>query len=122
MSVEIGYVLLGLVTGTLAVVVGVGGGIVYVPALTTLFDFAQKDAQGTSLSVIAPAAVIATIANSRAGRVVWRVAAFLAIGAFVGAIGGSRLAQNLDEAVLRRLFAALLFITAVRMVRRVLQS
>ena len=122
MSVEIGYVLLGLGTGTIAVVVGVGGGVIYVPALTTLFDFTQKDAQGTSLSVIAPAAVVATIANSQAGRVAWRIGGIIAVGAFVGAIGGSRLAQSLDEEILRRMFAALLIITAVRMMRRAVRN
>lgn len=116
---ELALVALGLVTSTLAVVVGVGGGIVYVPALTTLFDFAQKDAQGTSLSVIAPAAVIATIANSRHGRVAWPIAIGVAVGAVVGAVGGSQVAQRLDDAVLRRLFAALLIITAVRMLVRI---
>jgi len=122
MSVEIGFVLLGLVTGTIAVVVGVGGGVIYVPALATLFEFSQKDAQGTSLSVIAPAAVIATIANGRAGRVAWRVGGLIAVGAFVGAIGGSQLAKQLDDTVLKRLFAALLIITAARMVRRALRT
>jgi uncharacterized membrane protein YfcA len=115
---QLGFFALGLVTATLAVVVGVGGGVVYVPALTTLFGFAQREAQGTSLSVIAPAALIATVANHRAGRVNWTVAIGVAVGAVIGAVGGSQVAQRLDETVLQRLFATLLVVTAVRMVLR----
>ncbi len=115
---ELGLFIVGLITGTIAVVVGVGGGVMYVPALVTFFGFAQKDASGTSLAVIAPAAVIATVANSRAGRVAWRVVIGVGIGALVGAIGGSQLAQRLDDTVLRRMFAVLLIVTAARMLLR----
>jgi uncharacterized membrane protein YfcA len=115
---QLGFVILGMLTSTMAVVVGIGGGIVYVPALTTVFGFAQREAQGTSLSVIAPAALVATIANSRADRVKWSIAIGVAAGAVIGAIGGSQVAQRLDETVLERLFALLLFLTAARMVLR----
>ncbi|MDH3730428.1 MAG: sulfite exporter TauE/SafE family protein [Acidimicrobiia bacterium] len=115
---ELGLFVLGLVAGTTAVVIGLGGGVIYVPALTALFGFAQKDASGTSLAVIAPAALIATIANGRAGRVAWRVAIGVAAGALVGAIAGSQVAQSLDDKVLRRMFAVLLIFTAIRMLRQ----
>jgi uncharacterized membrane protein YfcA len=115
---EIGFVLLGVVTGTLAVIVGVGGGIIYVPALTAIFEFAQKDAQGTSVAVVAPAALIATVANNRAGWVRWPVALSVATGAVIGAVGGAEVAKRLDDTLLRRLFAVLLVITAVRMIMR----
>lgn len=116
---ELGLFVLGLTAGTIAVVVGVGGGIMYVPALVTFFGFTQKDASGTSLAVIAPAAVIATVTNSRAGRVAWQVVIGVSLGAVVGAIAGSQIAQRLDDAVLRRMFAVLLIITAVRMLLRI---
>jgi uncharacterized membrane protein YfcA len=115
---EIGFVLLGLATATMAVAVGVGGGIVYVPALTFLFDFAQKDAQGTSVAVIAPASLIATAINHQAGWVRWPVAFSLAIGAVIGAVGGAEVAKRLDDTLLRRLFAVLLVVTATRMILR----
>lgn len=115
---EVGYVIVGFVTATLSVTVGVGGGIVYVPVLTTFFDFAQKDAQGTSVAVIAPAALIATAINARRDWVQWRVVLIVSIGAVVGALGGAAAAQQLDDTVLRRLFAALLVATAARMLLR----
>lgn len=115
---EIGYVVLGLVTATVAVSVGVGGGVIYVPALTFLFDFAQKDAQGTSVAVIAPASLIATAINHQAGWVRWPVAFSLAVGSVIGAVGGAELAKRLDDTLLRRLFAMLLVITAARMIMR----
>lgn len=116
--IEVGFVLLGAVTATLAVAVGVGGGIIYVPALVAFFDFAQKDAQGTSVAVIAPASLIATVINHRAGWVEWQVAFSLAIGAVIGAVGGAEVAKQLDDKVLRRLFAVLLVVTAARLFLR----
>jgi len=66
-----GFVLAGLVAGGLAAMLGIGGGIVYVPALVTVFGFAQHEAQATSLAVIVPTTVVAAWVHSRAGRVDW---------------------------------------------------
>ncbi len=112
---------IGLSTGALATVLGVGGGIIFVPTLVALFDFSQKVAQGTSLAVIAPTALIATFVSARAGQVSWPAALPMAVGAVVGAVAGSQAAQRLDDAVLRRLFAVLLVIVALRMLWRTLR-
>ncbi|NIR37296.1 MAG: sulfite exporter TauE/SafE family protein, partial [Actinobacteria bacterium] len=76
----VGYVVLGLLAGTLAAILGVGGGIVYVPALVALFAFDQHIAQGTSLAIIVPSMVVAAVTHSREGRVDWRLAAILGAG------------------------------------------
>lgn len=114
----IGLILIGLVAGSLAVNLGVGGGVVYVPSLVTIFALTQHEAQGTSLAVILPTATLAAIVHGRAKRVDWRVASMLGLGAIAGGIAGARLALSLEAPVLRKLFAAFLVLMAIRMLRR----
>lgn len=114
----LGLLLIGLATGALAATLGLGGGIVYVPALVVLFDFDQQLAQGTSLAVIVPTAVIGTVVHARAQRVRWDLAVPLAFGGVAGGVLGAQLALELDPTVLRRIFAAFLVATALRMLAR----
>ena len=113
----LGYVLIGLAAGTISASLGVGGGVVFVPALVILFSFDQHLAQGTSLAVIVPIAIVGAFSHARANRVVWRYAVPLGIAAVAGGVVGGGIALALDETVLRRMFAAMLVITAVRMLR-----
>lgn len=110
MSVELMLALagIGLVAGLLAGLLGVGGGVVLVPALVLLLGFDQHVAQGTSLLVVVPAALVGSTINHRRGRFRIRDAALLVAGGLAGAALGSSLALGLDDAMLRRLFAALL--------------
>lgn len=114
----VGLVLLGLFAGTLAATLGVGGGIIFVPILVSIFAFGQLEAQGTSLAIILPTAIIGTLTHARAGRVVWRVAYVTGGLGIVFAIMGAQLAQSLDEDVLSKVFAVVLAVLAVRMTRR----
>jgi hypothetical protein len=114
----VALIALGLAAGLLAATLGVGGGIVYVPALVALFSFAQHEAQGTSLAVIVPTTLVAAAVHARAGRIEWRTAALLGVGGLVGGVLGAASALALDDTVLRRLFAAFLVIMALRMLRR----
>lgn len=114
----VGYVVLGLVAGGLAATLGIGGGVVYVPAFVSLFAFSQHTAQGTSLAIIVPTTIVATIAHARARRVLWRLMVIVASAGVVGAVAGARTALVMDEAVLRRIFAVVLVIIAVRMALR----
>jgi uncharacterized membrane protein YfcA len=111
----VGLVALGLVAGALAASLGVGGGIIIVPALVVLFEFSQHAAQGTSLAVIIPTAIVAVTVHARAQRVEWRPAFWVGAGGILGAVVGSRVALALDGRVLRRMFAVLLVIVAVRL-------
>ena len=111
----LGFVVLGLATGLIASTLGVGGGIIFVTSLSVFFGFSQHLAQGTSLAVIVPTAIVGTILHARRGRVHWRVAGLIAIGGIIGAFIGSAAALTIDPAVLRRLFAALLVLVAARM-------
>jgi uncharacterized membrane protein YfcA len=99
---------IGLVAGVLAGLLGVGGGVVLVPALVLLLGFDQHVAQGTSLVVIVPAALAGSTVNYRRGRFRLLDAALLVAGGLAGAAIGSSLALGLQDASLRRLFAVLL--------------
>jgi uncharacterized membrane protein YfcA len=106
---------IGLSAGILAGLLGIGGGVLIVPAMVLLAGFDQHVAQGTSLLVIIPAAVAGSWTHHRHGRLVLRDAAALAAGGVVGALLGSLTALSLDEGILRRLFAVLLVLVAIRM-------
>jgi uncharacterized membrane protein YfcA len=114
----IGFVLLGLFAGSVAAALGVGGGIIFVPALAIVAGFDQHLAQGTSLAIILPTAIVATTVHARGGRVVWRIAIPVGLTGIVGAIVGARVAIALDPELLSRLFGVLLIGIAIRMLFR----
>ena len=107
---------IGLAAGVLAGLLGIGGGLVMVPAMVLLLGFDQHVAQGTSLVVIIPAALSGSITHYRNGRVSLRDAALLAGGGVLGATLGSVLALSVDDTILRRLFAIFLLAVAARMI------
>ncbi|MEA2009862.1 MAG: sulfite exporter TauE/SafE family protein [Actinomycetota bacterium] len=111
----IALIVLGLFAGAIAASLGLGGGIIFVPALVVLFGFDQHIAQGTSLAVIFPTAIVATIAHTRRGNVRWNLAIPIGIAGIAGAILGALIALRLDPDLLRRLFGAFLLLLAVRM-------
>ena len=112
----------GLAAGTLAALLGVGGGVVFVPALVVLFGLEQHLAQGTSLAAIVPTTIIASIRHARHGRVDWNLVVPLAAGGVAGGVLGALLALDLAPALLRRLFVALLVIVSIRMVQKTRRS
>ncbi len=111
----IGLILLGVFAGSLAATLGVGGGIIFVPALVALFAFDQLEAQGTSLAIIVMTAVVGTVIHARAGRVDWKVVAVVGSSGVIAAFGAATLAQSMNEELLRKVFAIVLALLAVRM-------
>lgn len=109
---------LGLFAGTLAATLGVGGGIIFVPVLVAVFGFSQLAAQGTSLAIILPTAIIGTVIHTRARRVVWKVALVTGGVGIFAALTGARLALSTNEELLRKVFAAVLAVLAIRMAYR----
>jgi uncharacterized membrane protein YfcA len=108
--------LVGLLAGTLSGFFGIGGGIIIIPVLIYLVGFSQHMAQGTTLAaMIPPIGLMAAIAYWRAGNVDIKAAALIAAGFFIGGWISGTLVQNIPEAVLRRSFAVLLALTAVKM-------
>ena len=104
-------VVLGLAAGLLAGLFGVGGGIVFVPALIAL-GLDHHEAIGTSLLAIVPTVLVGTWSQSRYGNVRWRAALVLGLAAAITAQGGVVLAESLSDATLRRLFAGLLVLVS----------
>lgn len=115
----VGFILLGLLAGAVAATLGVGGGIIFVPALAIAAGFDQHVAQGTSLAIILPTAIVSATVHARGGRVVWRIAIPVGLAAIAGAIVGARTAIALDPELLARLFGVLLIGVAIRMLLRV---
>jgi uncharacterized membrane protein YfcA len=109
---------LGLAAGAVAAALGLGGGVIFVPSLVVLFGFDQHLAQGTSLAVIFPTAIVATFAHARMGNVRWPLAIPIGIAGVVGAVIGARVALGLDADLLRRMFGVFLIILAGRMAWR----
>ena len=104
---------LGVAIGVLAGYMGVGGGILAVPAFTLLLGMSQQVAQGTSLAVILVSAPASSIEHSKHGNVIWRLVPMLAIGAAIGAPLSSWLAQSLPRERLTQAFAVFLLFNAV---------
>ncbi|MDQ4034882.1 MAG: sulfite exporter TauE/SafE family protein [Chloroflexota bacterium] len=106
---------IGLTAGLLAGLLGIGGGLIMVPAMVLITAFDQHVAQGTSLLVIIPAAAFGSFTHYRRGRLALRDAGALAAGGVLGAVLGSMTALALDEEILQRLFAILILVVAARM-------
>lgn len=103
---------LGCVVGMLAGFMGVGGGIIAVPAFTLLLGMTQQAAQGTSLAVILATAPAGAVAHSRRGNVILALVPALAIGAAIGGPFASWAAQKLPHLLLVRAFAVFLLLNA----------
>jgi uncharacterized protein len=110
--------LLGLATGVLAGLYGVGGGILFVPILVLFFDFGQVEAEASSLLAILPTVAAGAWQQHRYGNVRWRSALVVGIGAIAGVQAGVLLAVALPEDVLRRLFGLLMLAIAGQMAWR----
>jgi uncharacterized protein len=108
--------LVGLVVGMVSGVVGIGGGILFVPALVFLLGMDQHKAQGTSLgALLAPVGILAFYEYYRKGNADIRVAALLAAGFLVGGYFGAVGAQHIPDVWLRRVFAISLIAIGGRM-------
>ena len=108
--------LIGLLAGILSGLVGVGGGIIIVPALMFFVGFTQKQAQGTSLGLLLlPIGILAVLNYYNKGLIDVKVVGMMALGFLVGGFLGSKLALILSEAALKKIFAIVLFYTGFKM-------
>ena len=110
-------ILLGVAAGVLSGMFGVGGGILFVPVLVAL-GLGQLEAQGTSLLAILPTVLAGTWNQRRYGNLRPRTALVLGLASIAGVEVGARLAAELPETTLRRLFAVLLFGAAAQLAWR----
>lgn len=109
-------VTIGLLAGMLSGMVGVGGGIIVVPALVFFLGFTQKQAQGTSLALLSlPVVILAALNYYNQGLVEIRTVLVMAVAFLVGGFLGSKIALSVPEESLKRFFAVVLFYTAFKM-------
>lgn len=113
----IGLILVGVLGGLIAGMLGVGGGVVFVPALVLFVGLGQHAAEATSLLAIIPVAVVGSWRQDRYGNVRRSAAAQMSLLAALGAVAGVEIADALSGPTLRYAFAVLLLFTAVQMVR-----
>jgi len=117
MSGHVPCLALGLVAGILSGLIGIGGGIIIIPALVYLFGFAQHMAQGTTLALmVPPIGLLAAWIYYKRGAVDLRTAAFICIGFFIGGLLGAKLAVNIPNDVLRRIFGTSMVMIGIHMV------
>lgn len=106
---------IGIISGIVAALCGVGGGVVMVPAFVFLLAMPQKMAVATSLAIIIPTALMATTQNARNDLVNWKVAAITAISASVFAYFGAGWLKSMSNETLTRVFGTILVIFGLRM-------
>jgi uncharacterized membrane protein YfcA len=119
---EILAALIGLAGGVLAGLFGVGGGIIFVPALVLVLGLTQVHAEATSLLAILPTVIAGAWRQHRYGNVDWHAALLVGLGSIAGVEGGVQIAKALPEDVLRRLFAVFMLIVAASIAWRALRS
>ena len=113
--------LIGLSAGVLSGLVGVGGGIIMVPALVFFMQYTQHQAQGTSLAVLTlPVVILAYIyyyhqCQKLGTPIDLKVVGLLAAGFVIGGFFGGKIALSINQDVLKKIFAIILFYTALKM-------
>jgi uncharacterized membrane protein YfcA len=117
----IGLAVAGVAVGLLSALMGVGGGVLMVPLLVYLGE-TQHLAEGTSLAVIVPTAIVGVIAHRRRGYVRISDGLLLGAGGVFGAWAGARMALGIDAEVLQRGFAVFLLLVGLRLVSRSLRA
>jgi uncharacterized membrane protein YfcA len=118
----IGSIVIGLAAGMVAGMLGVGGGVLFVPGLVLFVSLSQVDAEATSLVAIVPVALVGAYQQYRYGNVRVPDAALIGTLSIVGAISGVALANVLPERALKLGFAALMLLVAFQLVRKALRE
>lgn len=110
-------IITGLLAGFVGGTLGVGGGIIMIPALVFILGMTQHDAQGTSLAtMLAPIGILAVINYYKAGHVNMKYAVILMLTFIIGSWFGSKWAINLPPRTLKQIFGVLMIIAATKMI------
>jgi uncharacterized protein len=106
-------ILVGLLAGVLSGLVGLGGGVIIVPALVYLLGFSQHQATGTSLGILLlPAGIFAVLNYYQKGFIDVKVVLLIFVGFLAGGWLGSKISLNINEALLKKIFAIVLVLIA----------
>jgi hypothetical protein len=108
---------IGVTAGIVSGFVGVGGGIIIVPALVYFLGFGQFEAQGTSIILmLPPIGILAAMNYYKAETIQWKYAAIIAATFIVGGYIGSKLSLKLDETLVKLIFGLIMLFVAIRMI------
>lgn len=110
--------LIGLTAGTLSGLLGIGGGLIIVPALMFAVLVPQRIATATSLAAVAPIAIVGSLLFGTSGSVALATALILAVCSVIGSQAGTRLLRRTPDVLLRRAFGLYLLATAIILVIR----
>lgn len=115
LPIILGLIALGVLAGVFSGVVGIGGGIIIVPALVYLFGLSQHQAQGTTLGLLMfPVGIMAVLQYYRQGYIDYRYVLFIAAGFVAGGYLGGRLAVTLPDQLIKKVFALLMIAIAIK--------
>ncbi len=108
-------IFIGLIAGFLGGMVGIGGGLIIVPALVLMLGMNQHNAQGISLTMLLfPVGILGVINYYKKGYVDFKYAGLIAVGFFVGSYIGSKYSLSLPQETVKKIFAILMIILAIR--------
>lgn len=108
--------LIGVAAGMLGGMVGVGGGIIIVPALVYFLGLSQMNAQGNSLALIMlPVGILGVLEYHKQGYVDFKLVLIIAIGFILGSFFGSKISLSLPQETVKKFFALLMIVIAVKM-------
>jgi uncharacterized membrane protein YfcA len=108
---------IGLVAGMLSGMVGIGGGIVIVPALVFFIGYSQHQAQGTALFMfLFPIGILGVLNYYQQGYVEWKTAFVIASTFVIGSYFGSKISIAIDQTTLKRVFGGIIFLLSLKMI------
>lgn len=113
-------IIIGLTAGILSGLVGVGGGIIMVPLFVLFLGLTQHNAQGLSLAVMLPPVTFFAVYNyhtaGTGGNIDWRIAVTVSILFIIGGFIGSKIALQIDQRMLRKIFGVFMLLVAVKLI------
>jgi uncharacterized membrane protein YfcA len=110
------FIVLGITAGVLSGLIGIGGGVIIVPALVFIFGFSQHQAQGTTLALLVPPiGILAAWTYYRQGYVDLNAALFICIGFIAGSLIGAKVATYISNIMLERIFGIALLVISLKM-------
>jgi uncharacterized membrane protein YfcA len=107
---------IGLIAGLMSGFLGIGGGIIIIPALVYILGYSQQNAQGTSLGLLLPPIGLLAVLNyHKSGFVNIKAAAIMCVSFIIGSYISSKLAVNLPEVILKKVFASFLLFYSLKL-------
>jgi len=112
----LGFIILGLTAGILSGIIGIGGGIVIIPALVFIFGLSQQMAQGTTLALLVPpVGIFAAWAYYKQGFVDIKIAVLICLGFIIGGLIGGQIATELPTKLITKIFGVFMMLMGIRM-------